>query len=207
MTEPVQRNLLRKAGIDLRRTDTTAQFPTGETVDDHWGQVYKYVKVATDLTIADADVDSLPLTFTYTVDKGTSGLQAGTVNGDGSVNGGLNISTGIVAAASASSDRVDAILERRVAGTGVQIDGTPTARFIWVKVKGIANRLLKTVDIDAGDWVSRVLDTGAFVEVALDEGGAATYSLGNLVPFGFCIAEHTTTAGAGLAGDFKFDVS
>ena len=207
MAEPTMRNLLRKAGIDLRRIDTTAQFPCGETVEDHWGQVYKYVKVETDLSISDADIDSLPLTFTYTLDAGTSGLQAGTVNGDGSVNGALNISSGIVAAESGATDRVDAILERRVAGTGVQIDGTPTGRFIWVKVKGIANRLGKTADIDAGDWVSRTLVGTAFVEIALDEGGAATYSLGNLVPFGFCIAEHTITAGAGLAGDFKFDVS
>lgn len=207
MAEPTLRNLLRKAGIDLRRIDSVAQFPMGETVEDHWGQVYKYVKVATDLSISDADVDSIPLTFTYTLDAGTSGLQAGTVNGDGSVNGALNISTGIVAAATASGGRVDAILERRVAGTGVQIDGTPTARYIWVKVKGIANRMLKTVDVDAGDWVCRTLVGGELVELALDEGGAATYGLGDIVPFGFCIAEHTTTAGAGLAGDFKFDVS
>lgn len=207
MAEPTQRNLLKKGGIDLRKIDTTATFPMGETVEDHWGQVYKYVKVTTDLSISDADVDAIPLTFTYTLDAGTSGLQAGTVNGDGSVNGALNISTGIVAAATASGGQIDAVLERRVAGTGVQIDGTPTARYIWVKVKGIANRMLKTVDVDAGDWVSRTLVGGALVEIALDEGGANTYSLGNLVPFGFCIAEHTTTTGTGLAGDFKFDVS
>ena len=184
-------------GVDFRRIDTEAKYPLGFKQSDQWGQVYVYAKCSTDLTIADADEDTLIVSFTRTLNAGTGGAISGTTNGDGSVNGALN---NLVVAATGASALIDGVIERRVPGTGVQIDGSPTSKYIWVKVAGIANRLKKAATLDVGQFADRIADGGA----ALVEETAAGASLGTR--FGYCIAEHTTTGGAGLAGDFVFDV-
>lgn len=184
-------------GVDFRRIDNEAKYPLGFKQSDQWGQVYVYARCNTDLTIADADEDSLIVSFTRTLNAGTSGTQSGTTDGDGSVNGALN---NLVVAATGASALIDGVLERRFAGTGVQVDGTPTPRYLWIKVAGIANRLKKPAALDVGQYADRLSDGGS----ALAEETAAGASLGTR--FGYCIAEHTTTGGAGLAGDFVFDV-
>lgn len=183
-------------GVNFRAVDVVPQFPMGTLASDQYGQKYRYVKVATDLSIGDADVDGLPVTFTWTLDLGTGGAITAAVDGDGSV---IGAPTTVVAAALGATSSIDGILERRVSGTGVQIDGSPTPKYVWIKVKGIANRLLKAADLDAGQYADRIAAGGVLVEET-----AAGASLGNR--FGRCLAEHTTTAGAGLAGDFAFDV-
>lgn len=186
-----------RMGINFRAVDVVPQFPMGTAARDQYGQVYRYVKVATDLSIGDADVDGLIVHFTWTLDLGTNGAITAAVDGDGSV---VGAPTTVVAAAVGAGESIDGVLERRASGTGVQIDGSPTPKYVWIKVKGIANRLLKAAALDAGQYADRIADgSGLLVEET-----AAGASLGNR--FGRCLAEHTTTAGAGLAGDFAFDV-
>lgn len=193
MALPVIHQTCRESlGVDFRAIDVTPKFPIGTLFHDQYGQSYRYVKVATDLTIADADEDCLAVTFTWTLDAGTGGTITDTTDGDGSK---VGAPTTIVAAALSGSSSIDGVVERRVSGTGVQIDGSPTPKYIFVKVKGVANRLLKPAALDAGQYADRIASSGALVEET-----AAGASLGNR--FGVCIAEHDS----GASGDFLFDV-
>lgn len=92
--------------------DTTPLFPMGHRVTTERGEVYRYCKVATDIALA-SNASSVAMAITYTYDAATGAILTAT------------------AAASGASGRIDGVLHQAV-------DGSPTAKYTWVKIVGVA---------------------------------------------------------------------